>query len=304
MRMSTVVLKQWLTLCLKRKFLSIYLIIILLGCIAIAKSRLPQAVIITGGSLPYDAVVNLPGTELYPAGTLFHFVEDGENLYRIGRKYFVTVTALQKRNQIKNPNWIQVHRRLEIPAVDYQAGVVRRYQVKKTDTLTGILKDNKLAKWQYVRLNPNTKNESLTPGGYIYLPRQEEYRSIYLRGIGLMLPVRGSVSSRYGWRWGRMHYGLDLAAPSGAPIRAAAAGRVSYAGWYGGYGLFVRVNHGPYATCYGHMSRILVRTGTRVSQGGLIGLVGSTGNSRGSHLHFELERSGRKVNPSEYLWRR
>ena len=120
----------------------------------------------------------------------------------------------------------------------------------------------------------------------------------------LSRPVNGPVSSGFGMRrhpilgYKRMHAGLDFKAPHGAPIFAATDGMVAYAGRKGGYGNFVQLNHGGgIATGYGHMSRIVARPGQRVRQGQIIGYVGSTGLSTGPHLHYELYRNGRAINP-------
>ncbi|MCC2977523.1 M23 family metallopeptidase [Sphingomonas sp. PL-96] len=121
---------------------------------------------------------------------------------------------------------------------------------------------------------------------------------------GMTMPVSGRLTSNFGVRvhpllhFRRMHKGLDIAAPSGTPIRAAADGVVARAGRAGGYGNFVKLNHnGGLATGYGHMSRIAVRAGQRVQQGAVIGYVGSTGISTGPHLHYELWKNGAAVNP-------
>jgi murein DD-endopeptidase MepM/ murein hydrolase activator NlpD len=118
---------------------------------------------------------------------------------------------------------------------------------------------------------------------------------------GFIWPVNGVVTSGFGWRWGRMHEGIDIAAPSGTSIRAAAAGTVIFAGWMGGYGNLVIIDHGNgLATAYGHQSAIYVGGGS-VAQGTVIGAVGSTGNSTGPHLHFEVRVNGSPVDPMGYL---
>lgn len=123
---------------------------------------------------------------------------------------------------------------------------------------------------------------------------------------GLAWPARGAITSGFGLRrhplFGivRPHHGVDIAAPWGTPVRAAAAGNVVYAGWFGGYGKLVVVDHGGgIATLYGHLSSIAVSGGQRVAAGDLVGRVGSTGYSTGPHLHFEVRVDGRPVNP---LW--
>jgi murein DD-endopeptidase MepM/ murein hydrolase activator NlpD len=119
---------------------------------------------------------------------------------------------------------------------------------------------------------------------------------------GLIWPVSGPVVSGYGMRWGRMHEGIDISASSGTPIVAAAGGTVIHAGWLGGYGNLVVVDHGSgLATAYAHASSILVSLGQQVSQGQTIALVGSTGNSSGPHLHFEVRVNGTAVDPLGYL---
>jgi murein DD-endopeptidase MepM/ murein hydrolase activator NlpD len=119
---------------------------------------------------------------------------------------------------------------------------------------------------------------------------------------GFIWPASGVVTSGFGWRWGRMHEGLDIAASYGAPISAASSGTVIYAGWMGGYGNLVVIDHGGgLATAYGHQSSIAVSSGSQVSQGQTIGYVGSTGHSTGPHLHFEVRVNGAAVDPMGYL---
>lgn len=123
---------------------------------------------------------------------------------------------------------------------------------------------------------------------------------------GAMMPVAGRLTSSFGMRrhpvlgYARMHKGLDIAAPMGSPIRAPMDGVVQMAGWAGGYGKFVKLSHGQgMATGFGHMSRIAVASGGRVSKGQIIGYVGSTGMSTGAHLHYELWKNGVPINPGK-----
>jgi murein DD-endopeptidase MepM/ murein hydrolase activator NlpD len=114
-------------------------------------------------------------------------------------------------------------------------------------------------------------------------------------------PVNGSVVSGFGMRWGRMHEGIDIAVPTGTPIRAAASGSISLAGVSGGYGNYTCISHGgALSTCYAHQSQILIGTG-QVAQGQIIGLVGCTGHCFGPHLHFEVRVNGQAVDPLGYL---
>jgi murein DD-endopeptidase MepM/ murein hydrolase activator NlpD len=119
---------------------------------------------------------------------------------------------------------------------------------------------------------------------------------------GFIWPCDGVVVSGFGMRWGRMHEGIDIGCAYGTPNRAAASGTVIYAGWLGGYGNLVVVDHGNgLSTAYAHASSILVSVGQSVSQGQTVSLVGSTGNSSGPHLHFEVRVNGVAVDPLPYL---
>ena len=131
-------------------------------------------------------------------------------------------------------------------------------------------------------------------------------------GGKLLRPVAGPITSRFGNRldpyyhvW-QLHPGIDIAAAPGTPIYAAAAGRVTRAGWYGGYGNYTCIEHGQFdgqrlSTCYGHQSTLLATPGQQVAAGQVLGLVGSTGASTGPHLHFEVRLDGRPVDPLPWL---
>lgn len=119
---------------------------------------------------------------------------------------------------------------------------------------------------------------------------------------GLIWPVSGPITSPFGWRWGRMHQGIDIGVPMGTPIKAAAAGTIIYCGWEEGYGNLTVIDHGGnLATAYGHQSSIAVACGQQVAQGQVIGYVGCTGHCTGPHLHFEVRIDGNPVDPMGYL---
>ncbi|MDQ7910991.1 peptidoglycan DD-metalloendopeptidase family protein [Phytohabitans sp. ZYX-F-186] len=145
------------------------------------------------------------------------------------------------------------------------------------------------------------------------LSAQEAADDVARLGDGrLGMPVEGRRTSPFGnrfdpfyHRW-QLHAGVDIAAPMGKPIRAAADGVVTQSGWNGGYGNYTCINHGQYdgkrlSTCYAHQSKILVSTGQKVKAGQVIGLIGSTGASTGPHLHFEVRIGGRPVDPTPWL---
>lgn len=119
---------------------------------------------------------------------------------------------------------------------------------------------------------------------------------------GFIWPINGSVTSPYGYRWGRQHTGIDIDGYTGQPIVASKEGVVVLAEYYSGYGNAVVIDHGGgYATLYAHQSRIAVHNGQHVDQGEIIGYVGCTGSCTGDHLHFEVRINGNPVDPMPYL---
>lgn len=119
---------------------------------------------------------------------------------------------------------------------------------------------------------------------------------------GFIWPANGPLTSGFGPRWGRLHAGIDIGAGFGTPIRSVASGTVVYSGWLGGYGNLVVVDHGNgLSTAYAHQQQIYATVGQRVAQGTTLGEVGSTGNSTGPHLHFEVRINGSAVDPLGYL---
>src|SRR5699024_9252005 len=143
--------------------------------------------------------------------------------------------------------------------------------------------------WDYVKEKPYDYIKKM-------LGKAEE------KGGALQAPVFGGkfrLSSVYGPRWGGFHGGVDFAAPTGTPIRSQSNGKVSFAGygWNGGFGNLVRVVNGIYEHYYAHMSAVMAKTGQQVKQGDILGLVGSTGDSTGPHVHYEIRRNGQRINP-------
>lgn len=128
-----------------------------------------------------------------------------------------------------------------------------------------------------------------------YLPQTE---------TSYIMPAAGILSSGYGWRWGKLHRGIDIASDIGTPIYAAADGVVEYAGWNsGGYGNMIEIRHSDGSmTRYAHADRLLATKGNQVEQGQVIAEMGSTGFSTGPHLHFEVHLPGKgAVDPLTYL---
>jgi murein DD-endopeptidase MepM/ murein hydrolase activator NlpD len=207
-------------------------------------------------------------------------------------------------------------------------------EVQLGDTLVKIAQRSGLTLAELLRLNPGLETARLVAGSQIRLaqssplplmrpllatnpvasgglswpeqPDLGEPRTPF-GGAGttsFIWPTDGVFTSGYGWRWGRMHKGIDLANNVGTPIRAVQDGVVSFSGWDdGGYGYLVKISHADGTiTVYGHNSSLLVREGDLVRQGQTISLMGSTGRSTGPHLHFEVRPGGQAaVNPLAFL---
>lgn len=129
------------------------------------------------------------------------------------------------------------------------------------------------------------------------------YEGVYFE----VRPVSGVITSRFGATESirdHAHKGIDIGAPNGTAIKAAAKGKVSYSGWMGGYGNLVIIDHGNgIQTYYAHCSKLYVEVGEEVEAGDVIAAVGSTGFSTGNHLHFEIRKNGAQINPQRYVYR-
>ncbi|MFT4012928.1 MAG: DUF5930 domain-containing protein [Paracoccus sp. (in: a-proteobacteria)] len=148
-----------------------------------------------------------------------------------------------------------------------------------------------------------TQGEAKANEILITLDKMNSYR-IAVEKMPLAMPVKGAFryTSPYGRRWGRMHEGIDMAGPVGTPIHVTGDGVVTWAGWQSGYGNLIKVQHElGTETRYGHLSKIKVKVGQKVSQGDLIGAMGNTGRSTGSHLHYEVRVNDRPVNPMTFI---
>ncbi|MEA2439708.1 MAG: hypothetical protein QOH76_1132 [Thermoleophilaceae bacterium] len=202
---------------------------------------------------------------------------------------------LAKRNEIAAAKGLIVRKQNElVGARDVRAGALARVRSAK-DTLEGHLHVLEQKQAQITaRLQATAAGVTPGPAGPIR------------RGSGNFIwPVNGSISSGFGMRWGRLHAGVDIPAATGTPIRAAAAGTVAFTqpeSSSGGYGNYTCIQHGGgISTCYAHQSQFGTSAGAHVSQGQVIGYVGNTGHSFGSHLHFEVRVNGAPVDPLGYL---
>lgn len=180
-------------------------------------------------------------------------------------------------------------------------GIIEKYgkelkEFTSVDTCVSKLYEKKVVVRRTTYSAPSVSNYSTgTSSGYVDI------------GISLINPVSGIITSRYGSNDSvrdHSHSGLDIAAPYGTPIKAAASGTVTYSGNAGdGFGNYVIISHGNgVTTVYAHCSQLLVSAGQTVSQGDIIAKVGSTGNSTGNHLHLEVRKNGVNYNPQNYVY--
>lgn len=205
-------------------------------------------------------------------------IKSGDTLWSLARVYETTVKALADVNRISNPNRLAV-------------GDVIRVPVLKTgDRGTA----NRSAR--QVTVSRSRDGSALKRVGRSASPIPDQGWQ------ELVAPVASArLSSGFGCRWGRMHWGLDMACPAGTTVMSVAAGRVIFAGWRSGYGWTIEIDHGGFRSLYAHNSKILVRVGQQVCAGEPIAAVGHTGHATGDHLHLELERGGVRVNPAKYF---
>ncbi|MEA2471298.1 MAG: hypothetical protein QOE38_2297 [Thermoleophilaceae bacterium] len=212
-----------------------------------------------------------------------------------GKARVATSIILAKRNEIAAAKGTVVNRQNELAAArNVRAGALSRVRSARS-ALEGNLNVlvAKQAKIE-ARLRAAQTGVSVGPAGPIR------------RGSGNFIwPVNGPIVSPFGMRWGRLHAGVDIAVPSGTPIRAAAAGTVAFTqpeASSGGYGNYTCIAHGGgISTCYAHQTSFAVSGGQQVSQGQVIGTVGCTGHCFGPHLHFEVRINGTPVDPLGYL---
>ncbi|SDZ24549.1 Murein DD-endopeptidase MepM and murein hydrolase activator NlpD, contain LysM domain [Proteiniborus ethanoligenes] len=257
-----------------------------------------------------------------------HVVEKGENYWTIAQKYKISVDDLEKANPGKNPKLIH-------PGDEISLVVPKPYLTVATYEKQTYVEEIKFeTEYEYsdkmYKDQKSVKKKGVT-GKSEVVAKVEKHNGIVVakeilketilsqpiaqvivqgtkepppkKGTGsFMMPTRGTLTSRFGKRWGKMHTGIDLAARVGTSIVAADGGTVVFAGSNGSYGLMVDIDHGGgFVTRYAHCSKLLVKKGDKVYKGQTIAAVGNTGRSTGPHLHFEVIKNGAAQNPYNYI---
>lgn len=253
----------------------------------------------------------------YTAAPVLHLniyhAKNGDNLWAIAKRNNLDFYTLLSVNRMKKANRLSIGQEVKIPN---QRGLI--HTVRKDETLEDIALEKGISIRKIIRINRILNPGEIRPGTDLFIPNAKishSYSKELLRSSGIppqfAWPCRKSrISSRFGRRrdpfTGRraQHNGVDFAPGYGARVVASMDGRVTYAGYMGGYGKLVVIRHSNnFETRYGHLSRISagIRKGKYVNQGRQIGNVGSTGRSTGPHLHFEIRKSGRPQNPSRFV---
>ncbi len=254
-------------------------------------------------------------------------VESGDTAWDIALEYGLTTDQLARANPGVDIEWLQIGQELTIT---YKEPYVHPQSVSQRVVYEGIpfveerIEDDSLWPWESFVVTPGSwgtrektvrerRQEGVVVSTEVLASRVTEEPKKQVRRVGikqvpdlgsgsLVLPLVGEITSYYGPRWGSWHNGIDIVAPTGAPVVAADSGMVTYVGWNGNYGKMVEIDHGggKMVTWYAHLSDYNVSVGQTVGKGDVIGYVGNTGYSTGPHLHFEIRIDGSPVNPLNY----
>lgn len=279
-----------------------------------------------------DVVSNQDALQLLQKGTLEerkHVIKEGEVLGTIAKKYGMTIKQLLELNEgLKEDSILQIGQELNTVAYKPMLRVVVEREVYKEERVPykkEVVENSSMPKGETKIKQKGKEGKS----GFLYSVVEENgvqvkketleetviekpvtqivekgTKVIPNRGTGIFTwPTNGGyVSSGVGHRWGSYHKGIDIARPSNYTIKAADHGVVVSAGWHGGYGNKIVIDHrNGYRTVYAHLRSINVSVGQKVEKGQKIGVMGSTGNSTGIHLHFEVYKNGALKNPLSYF---
>lgn len=257
-----------------------------------------------------------------------HEIQPGESFWTIAKKYDLKVDDLVKANPEVNPDKLQLKQKISLVVpkplitiatiekarldekipfdIEFEETAVlfkgeTRIKVEGKDGKRQILAE--IVKHNGIEVSRNVLEENILEAPKKQVVLKGTKNPPPKVGTGTFSnPTRGSLTSRFGWRWGSKHEGIDIAAKVGTPVHAADGGKVVFSGTKGAYGKLVIIDHGGgYQTYYAHNSKIVVSVGDKVHKGQKISEVGNTGRSTGPHLHFEVRKNGTPVNPLKYV---
>lgn len=258
-----------------------------------ALARLDELIVGNKYITPPVALVEDDNQRLYE-------VKPGDTLTDIARLNGISLETLAALNKLSDKDHIKAGQSLEIPS----DCII--HLVQPGETLLGISSNYHVDVNVIAARNGQSDLNTILAGQKLRIPRNvpgiEPLPSRGLAAGWLSWPLQGIISSPFGMRDGKPHEGIDIAVEEGTPIRAAAPGRVVFAGPRGTYGLAVIVDHGDgVRTLYAHCSKILIAEGASVDTATVLALAGNTGRSTGPHLHLEVLKNGTPLNPLNYL---
>jgi murein DD-endopeptidase MepM/ murein hydrolase activator NlpD len=257
-----------------------------------------------------------------------HKIESGESFWSISKRYNMSLEDLQKANSEVNPEKVKIGQvinlivprpLISVKTIQTITSTEKAEFEQKVELSNSMYKDETSIKVKGIYgekqvIADVTKVNGIETGRTVLSEKiiKEPKTQIVVKGTKtpppkkgtgtFSYPARGSISSRYGMRWGRRHTGIDIAAGYGSAVKASDGGVVTWVGYEGGYGKLIKIDHGAnYVSYYGHLSKYNVKVGQKVYKGEKIGAVGNTGNSTGPHLHFEIRKNGIVTNPLNYL---
>lgn len=260
--------------------------------------------------------------------TVTYTVQSGDTVSAIAQRFSMKVSDIESLNPDLNVSRIHVGDTLNISAAVPVLSIQQTRRLEYTEAIpyeTVTEKTDELYTNQSRIVQKGVEGSAAVVADVVYVDGVEQSRTVLSRTVvsepqvqikevgtkalpakapkgTFVLPFNGRRTSLYGWRRSGFHTGLDLAGAAGSPIVAADGGTVTLAGWNGGYGRCVIIDHGNgYQTLYAHCSSLLVKVGQKVAQGEQIARVGSTGNSTGPHCHWEIRINGKTVNPANYI---
>lgn len=260
--------------------------------------------------------------------TQIYKVQKGDTAWDIAHKFDMRVEDIEKANEGTNIAKLQIDQeiKLNVPKPFVSVKVVEEgtfeesipyeivyeeteklYQGDKQVKVSGSEGKKKIVA-EMVKVNGILSTKNIIKEEIIQDPKQK----IVLKGTkarpktmaygSFSNPTRGKLTSRFGYRWGRLHTGIDIAGQTGRTIKAADGGKVVFSGWKGAYGKLVIIDHeNGYQTYYAHNSSLLVNKGARVYKGQPVAKMGNTGRSTGTHVHFEVRVNGKPKNPLSYV---
>ena len=235
-----------------------------------------------------------------------YIIEEGDNLTTISRKIGANLDTLVSVNKITNANRLRPGQKIVIPN---RNGLL--YTIKKDESIEEIAERYDVSLNRVLSFNKISDPNDIEVGDDIFLPGAKYTLDERIDKFGQMFSIPTTItriSSVFGYRVHPItgvrtkHMGVDIPGRLNTPVYAARKGKVIFAGYSGGYGNLVIVRHDKgYTTYYGHLNSITTRVGSTVGVGVMIGRMGSTGRSTGSHLHFEVRRNGVALNPADFI---